>query len=96
MMCCSEPAQTKRGGVAYEQRRWKGAGMEETPVEDGSLILAAVSVRPSAFTVCRPVRLRPNSPNKRTGIGRPHLNPIEGGCIWPASSAWLLGTFCSR
>jgi DNA-binding XRE family transcriptional regulator len=77
MTCCSEHAQSIHGGVAYGQRRWKGLAMEGTPVEDGSLILTALGA------AIREHRLKAGLTQaelaQRAGIGRPHLNHIEGG-----------------
>jgi DNA-binding XRE family transcriptional regulator len=77
MLCCSEQALAHEGGVAYGQRRWKGIGMEETPVEDGSLILAALGAAIREHRV--QAGLTQAALAERAGIGRPHLNHIEGG-----------------
>ena len=77
MMCCSEHAQSNHGGVAYGQRRWEGLAMEGTPAEDGSRILTALGA------AIREHRLQAGLTQaelaQRAGIGRPHLNHIEGG-----------------
>ncbi len=76
MMFCSEHTGTKFGGVAYGQRRRKGLGMEATD-DDGSLILAALGAAirdhrtAAGLTQAKLAEL--------AGIGRPHLNHIEGG-----------------
>jgi DNA-binding XRE family transcriptional regulator len=77
MMCCSEHAQAARGGVAYGQRRWKGMAMDEAPDEDGSLILAALGAAIREHRV--QAGLTQAELAQRAGIGRPHLNHIEGG-----------------
>ena len=102
MMCCSEHAQSNHGGVAYGQRRWKGLAMEGTPAEDGSLILTALGA------AIREHRLQAGLTQaelaQRAGIGRPHLNHIEGGRKNPtvvvlvhlaAVSVWLPGICCA-
>ena len=75
MMCCSEHTSPADRGVAYGQRRWEGLQMAD--VEDGALILAAVGA------TIRDHRLQAGLTQaelaQRSGIGRPHLNHIEGG-----------------
>jgi DNA-binding XRE family transcriptional regulator len=77
MPFCSEHSTAHDGGVAYGLRRGKGFGMEETSVEDGSVILAALGA------AIREHRVRAGLTQaqlaERAGIGRPHLNHIEGG-----------------
>jgi DNA-binding XRE family transcriptional regulator len=77
MTCCSEHPRPHPHGVAYGQRRWKGLAMEGAPVEDGSLILTALGA------AIRDHRLQAGLTQaelaQRAGIGRPHLNHIEGG-----------------
>lgn len=77
MLFCSEHAVAHDDGVAYGQRRWKVIDMGETPVEDGSIILAALGA------AIREHRLQAGLTQaelaERAGIGRPHLNHIEGG-----------------
>ena len=77
MMCCSKHAQSNHGGVAYGQRRWEGPAVEGTPAEDGSRILTALGA------AIREHRLQAGLTQaelaQRAGIGRPHLNHIEGG-----------------
>jgi DNA-binding XRE family transcriptional regulator len=77
MTCCSEHRRPHPHGVAYGQRRWKGLAMESTPAEDGSLILTALGA------AIRDHRLQAGLTQaelaQRAGIGRPHLNHIEGG-----------------
>lgn len=77
MMSCSEHMQAASGGVAYGRHRWKEIGMEDTPVADGSLILAALG---AAIRDHRTqAGLTQAELAERAGIGRPHLNHIEGG-----------------
>ncbi len=77
MPFCSEHAPSQDDGVAYGQRRGKGTGMAEAPVQDGSLILDALGA------AIREHRVRAGLTQaelaERSGIGRPHLNHIEGG-----------------
>lgn len=77
MMSCSEQARPIRPGVAYGQPRWEGVGMSDTDADDGSLILAALG---AAIRDHRQrVGLTQADLAQRAGIGRPHLNHIEGG-----------------
>ncbi len=77
MMSCSDHAHPIRPGVTYGQPRWEGVGMPDTDAEDGSLILAALGA------AIREHRVRAGLTQaelaQRAGIGRPHLNHIEGG-----------------
>lgn len=77
MPSCSEHAVAHGAGVAYGLRRGEGLGMEETSVEDGSVILDALGA------AIREHRVRAGLTQAelaaRAGIGRPHLNHIEGG-----------------
>ena len=77
MPFCSEPSIAHDCGVAYGLRRGKGFGMVETSVEDGSVILAALGA------AIREHRVRAGLTQaqlaEQAGIGRPHLNHIEGG-----------------
>ena len=77
MTFCSDHAHTHRHDVAYGQRRWKGSAMEDTPVEDGSLILIALGAAIRDHRV--QAGLTQAELAQRAGIGRPHLNHIEGG-----------------
>lgn len=77
MMCCSEHAHTRRGGVAYGQRQWEGAGMDDTSAEDGSLILADLGAAIRRHR--QEAGLTQAELAQRAGIGRVHLNHIEGG-----------------
>ena len=74
---CSEHSIAHDGGVAYGLRRGKGFGMEETFVEDGSVILAALGA------AVREHRVRAGLTQaqlaEQAGIGRAHVNHIEGG-----------------
>lgn len=77
MRCCSEHARSATSGVAYGQRRWEGIVMQQAPADDGSLILSALGA------AIRDHRVRAGLTQaelaKNAGIGRPHLNHIEGG-----------------
>lgn len=80
MLSCSEHARPIRSGVAYRQLPLKGPGMTDADaadLDDGALILAAVG---AAVRECR-IRagLTQAELAQRAGIGRPHLNHIEGG-----------------
>lgn len=80
MLSCSEHAHPIRRGVAYRQLRREGLGMTDADaddVSDGALILAAVG---GAVRECRlRAGLTQAELAERAGIGRPHLNHIEGG-----------------
>ncbi len=77
MMSCSDRARPIRRGVAYGRLDREGVGMPDTDAEDGSLILAALGA------AIREHRVRAGLTQaelaQRAGIGRPHLNHIEGG-----------------
>ncbi len=77
MLCCSESARVYPGGVAFGQRRGKGTDMEATPADDGSLILAALGAAIREHRTA--AGLTQAQLAERAGIGRPHLNHIEGG-----------------
>ena len=77
MTSCSEHAHANRPDVAYEQHNWKRPAMKHTLSEDDSLILSALGA------AIRDHRLQAGLTQAeladRAGIGRPHLNHIEGG-----------------
>lgn len=76
MLSCSERPYAAAPGVAFGQRLWRGAAVTDTPGDD-SLILAALGA------AIRDHRLQAGLTQaelaQRAGIGRPHLNHIEGG-----------------
>lgn len=77
MTFCSEHRWPAPGGVAYGQRHWREPGMGTTSTDDGSAILAALG---SAIREHRTAAgLTQGQLAERAGIGRPHLNHIEGG-----------------
>jgi len=77
MMSCSEHAHPNRPGVAYGQHCGRRSAMKHTLSEDDSLILSALG------DAIREHRVRAGLTQAelahRAGIGRPHLNHIEGG-----------------
>ncbi|QZH69414.1 helix-turn-helix domain-containing protein [Mycolicibacterium farcinogenes] len=76
MLSCSERPDTITPGVAFGQRLWRGAAVTDTSSDD-SVILAALGA------AIRDHRLQAGLTQaelaERAGIGRPHLNHIEGG-----------------
>lgn len=76
MLSCSERPNATAPRVAFGRRLWKGAAVTDTPGDD-SLILAALGA------AIRDHRLQAGLTQaelaQRAGIGRPHLNHIEGG-----------------
>jgi DNA-binding XRE family transcriptional regulator len=77
MMFCSEHAPPSRPGVAYEQHCGRWSAMKHTPSEDDSLILSALGDAIREHRV--QAGLTQAELAQRAGIGRPHLNHIEGG-----------------
>lgn len=77
MLCCSDSTRVHPGGVAFGQRRGEGTDMEATPDDDGSLILAALGAAIREHRTA--AGLTQAQLAERAGIGRPHLNHIEGG-----------------
>ena len=77
MLCCSEYTHVHPAGVAFEQRKEKEMDMEATPSDDGSLILAALGAAIREHRTA--AGLTQAQLAERAGIGRPHLNHIEGG-----------------
>lgn len=78
MMFCSEVNSPRRGGVAYGQRHGRELVMgADTSTDDGSEILAALGAAIREHRTA--VGLTQAQLAERAGIGRPHLNHIEGG-----------------
>jgi ribosome-binding protein aMBF1 (putative translation factor) len=78
MLFSSEVNSPRRDGVAYGQRHWRELAMDaDTSTDDGSEILAALGAAIREHRTA--VGLTQAQLAERAGIGRPHLNHIEGG-----------------
>lgn len=78
MLFCSELNSPHRDGVAYGLRHRRELAMDaDTSTDDGSAILAALGAAIREHRTA--AGLTQAQLAERAGIGRPHLNHIEGG-----------------